>query len=102
MYIYSILAAAFHVPDEPNQDGRLHENVKATISGMALSPDLVEAGRENERKMMKKIFVYERRRIQDAISRRVKGKWLDDERCDEHGNLSVSTSGDAGCLGFEV
>ena len=54
------------------------QSVYGHLSGAMLDPDLLNAGRKNERGKMNEFHVYDRVLLSDATGKRVRSKWLDD------------------------
>ncbi len=63
--------------------------VYGALSGELLDPALVEEGRKRERDLMSQFGVYERVHASKAKGKRVRSKWLDDNRRDDAGQVFV-------------
>ena len=66
-----------------------YQNVFGARSGKRLDPALVKRGRGKEHRQMVEFQVFDRVHKILAKGKRVRGKWVDDERFDEDGRESV-------------
>eukprot|EP00959_Pyramimonas_sp_CCMP1952_P188425 3940416-Pyramimonas_sp.AAC.1 len=66
-----------------------NQNAFGARSGRRLGPSLAKQGREKGHGQMEEFQVFDRAPKNFAKGKRVRRKWVDDERCDDDGRESV-------------